>query len=129
MGSKCVEPFIRVLIVLATALTAGACDQGKAPGPDNFDGDAHRGANLVTHYRCGSCHEIPGIAGADGNVGPPLRRIGTRTYIAGFIHNSPDNMAYWIEDPQRMLPGNAMPRMGIPKNHARDIAAFLYTLK
>jgi cytochrome c2 len=86
-------------------------------------------ADLVAHYQCGSCHEIPGIAGADGNVGPPLRRIGTRTYIAGFIRNSPDNMASWIEDPQKMLPGNAMPQMGISPDDARDIAAFLYTLR
>lgn len=59
----------------------------------------------------------------------PLHRIGTRTYIAGYIQNSPDNMADWIEDPQRALPGNAMPKMGISQKDARDIAAFLYTLK
>ena len=73
--------------------------------------------------------DIPGIAGADANAGPPLHRVGTRTYIAGYIQNSPDNMAAWIEDPQKALPGNAMPRMGIPQKDARDIAAFLYTLK
>lgn len=106
-----------------------ACEPGKAAGPDNFTGDARRGTELVKQYQCGSCHDIPGVAGADGNVGPPLHRIGTRTYIAGYIQNSPDNMAAWIEDPQRALPGNAMPRMGIPHKDARDIAAFLYTLK
>ncbi|QOG22998.1 c-type cytochrome [Bradyrhizobium sp. SEMIA] len=128
MGHNPASPVIRVVIASLMASGLGACGQSKAAGPDNFDGDAHRGAKLIAHYQCGSCHEIPGIAGADGNVGPPLRRVGTRTYIAGFIQNSPDNMAYWIEDPQRMLPGNAMPGMGIPQNDARDIAAFLYTL-
>ncbi|MCP3395428.1 c-type cytochrome [Bradyrhizobium sp. CCGB12] len=119
----------RLLIVPLLGVTAAACEPGKAAGPDNFTGDARRGADLVKQYQCGSCHDIPGIAGADGNVGPPLHRIGTRTYIAGYIHNSPDNMAAWIEDPQRALPGNAMPKMGIPQKDARDIAAFLYTLK
>jgi cytochrome c2 len=118
-----------LLIVSLLAMTAAACEPGKAAGPDNFMGDARRGADLIKNYHCGGCHEIPGIAGADGNVGPPLQRIGTRTYIAGYIQNSPDNMADWIEDPQRALPGNAMPRMGIPQKDARDIAAFLYTLK
>jgi cytochrome c2 len=119
----------RLLIVSLLAMTAAACEPGKAAGPDNFTGDARRGTDLVKQYHCGGCHDIPGIAGADGNVGPPLHRIGTRTYIAGYIRNSPDNMAAWIEDPQRALPGNAMPRMGIPQKDARDIAAFLYTLK
>jgi len=117
------------LIVPLLAIAASACGPGKAAGPDNFTGDARRGSDLVSQYQCGSCHDIPGIAGADGNVGPPLHRIGTRTYIAGYIQNSPDNMAAWIEDPQRALPGNAMPRMGISQKDARDIAAFLYTLK
>jgi hypothetical protein len=31
----------------------------------------------------------------------PLSGVGTPTYIAGFIHNSPDDMAFWIEGPQK----------------------------
>jgi cytochrome c len=122
-------PTTRLLIAALLAMTAAACEPGRANGPDIFIGDSRRGTDLVKQYQCGSCHDIPGISGADGNVGPPLYRIGTRTYIAGYIQNSPDNMADWIEDPQRALPGNAMPRMGIPQKDARDIAAFLYTLK
>ena len=123
-----VSPLTRLLVAAVLALTTAARD-GNAAGPDNFTGDARRGTDLVKKYHCGTCHDIPCVAGADGNVGPPLHRIGTRTYIAGYIRNSPDNMAEWIEDPQRALPGNAMPRMGIPQQDARDIAAFLYTLK
>lgn len=124
-----VSPVARLLLPSLLAMATAACDQDKAAGPDNFTGDARRGTDLVRQYRCGTCHDVPGIAGANGNIGPPLHRIGTRTYIAGYIQNSPDNMADWIEDPQRALPGNAMPRMGIPQKDARDIAAFLYTLK
>lgn len=116
-------------IIAALLAMAAACEEGKAAGADNFTGDARRGTDLVRHYQCGACHDIPGIAGANGNVGPPLHRIGTRTYIAGYIQNSPDNMAAWIENPQRVLPGNAMPTIGISQKDARDIAAFLYTLK
>lgn len=117
-----------LLVLLLTAMLAG-CEQGKATSADNFSGDPKQGADLVRNYGCGGCHTIPGIAGADGNVGPPLNRVGTRTYIAGFLHNSPDNMAFWIENPQKVLPGNAMPQMGIPAADARHIAAFLSTLK
>lgn len=119
----------RFLMISLLALAGIGSDRAEAAGPDNFSGDARRGADLVKNYHCGGCHDIPGVAGANGNVGPPLHRIGTRTYIAGYIQNSPDNMAAWIEDPQKALPGNAMPTMGIPQKDARDIAAFLYTLK
>lgn len=125
MGDRCAA---RLLISVLGLAIIGA-GEAAAAGPDNFSGDARRGADLVKTYRCGGCHDIPGVAGANGNVGPPLHRIGTRTYIAGYIQNSPDNMAAWIEDPQKALPGNAMPKMGIPQKDARDIAAFLYTLK
>jgi len=86
----------------ATALTGlllAGCDGKSETGLVNFSGDSHRGAALVKHYQCGSCHLIPEIDEATGNVGPPLLHVGTRTYIAGFIHNSPENMALWIQDP------------------------------
>jgi cytochrome c len=120
---------VPLLMVPMLAVALSGCGKSSAAGPDNFNGDPRRGAELVKSYGCGGCHDIPGIANADGNVGPPLQRIGTRTYIAGFLQNSPDNMAFWIQEPQRVLPGNAMPRMNIPQKDARDIAAFMYTLK
>ena len=129
MGGKLAGPFTQFLVLACLGAALAACDRGKAAGPENFAGDPKRGADLVRHYGCGGCHDIPGIANANGNVGPPLHRIGTRIYIAGFLRNSPENMAFWIQDPQRALPGNAMPRMNISQNDARDIAAFLYTLK
>ena len=38
-----------------------------------------RGENLLYSYNCGSCHAIPGIAEANGTVGPPLDGFGNRT--------------------------------------------------
>jgi cytochrome c1 len=84
---------------------------------------------LIKEYGCGRCHLIPKITDATGNVGPPLLHVGTRTYLAGFINNSPANMALWIQDPQKALPGNAMPQMGVTPEDSRDITAFLYTLE
>ncbi|NOJ47599.1 c-type cytochrome [Bradyrhizobium sp. WSM 1744] len=112
-----------------SSLILAGCDTKSEQGPPNFAGDAKRGMALIKHYGCGSCHLIPQIAEAKGNVGPPLLHVGTRTYLAGFISNSPENMARWIENPQKVLPGNAMPRMGVTPQHSRDITAFLYTLK
>ncbi|WP_082190650.1 c-type cytochrome [Bradyrhizobium pachyrhizi] len=129
MSGKIARSTCRLLVVLCLGCTLTGCGNNVASGAQNFNGNSRRGADLVKQYGCGGCHEIPGIADADGNVGPSLRRIASRTYIAGFFQNSPDNMTFWIEDPQKALPGNAMPSSGISQNDARDISAFLYTLK
>jgi cytochrome c len=115
-------------VAIACLFLAG-CNEQSEKSPANASGDVKRGMDLIKQYGCGGCHLIPGIANATGNVGPPLLHVGTRTYIAGFFSNSPENMALWIQDPQKALPGNAMPRMGVTQQDSRDIAAFLYTLK
>ncbi|NOJ38413.1 c-type cytochrome [Bradyrhizobium australiense] len=117
------------LVATACACLLFGCDAIPQQGPVNFSGNPERGVALIKQYGCGSCHLIPKIAEATGNVGPPLLHIGTRTYIAGFISNSPENMSLWLQDPQKALPGNAMPWMGITPQDSRDITAFLYTLK
>jgi cytochrome c1 len=84
---------------------------------------------LIGRYGCGACHQIPGVDRAEGRVGPPLIGIGDRVYIAGKLHNSPENMARWIADPQSIVPGNAMPTMQISAEEAVEIANYLETLK
>jgi cytochrome c2 len=38
-------------------------------------------------------------------------------------------MVTWLRHPQQIVPGNAMPDLGISEADGRDIAAFLETLK
>ncbi|HEY4642721.1 MAG TPA: c-type cytochrome [Thermoanaerobaculia bacterium] len=92
-------------------------------------GNADRGKQLVEQSGCTACHIIPGIAGPRGMVGPPLEHLGSRNMIAGKIPNTPDNVIKWLQNPQAMDPQNSMPNLGITPNDAKDIAAFLYTLK
>jgi cytochrome c2 len=92
-------------------------------------GNAKHGKALIATNGCGSCHQIPGIGGADADVGPPLTRVGRRIYIAGVLRNTPDAMIEWLRNPQAIVPGNAMPDMGLSERDARDIAAYLYTLR
>lgn len=92
-------------------------------------GNPHRGAVLISGLGCGSCHSIPGILGAHGLVGPPLGNVGNRTIIAGLLPNTPANMIKWLRAPQSVVPGNAMPNMGLDNHDAQDIAAYLYTLR
>jgi cytochrome c2 len=119
-------------LAVAAALVAGSVAPAGAQSVATASvtgGDAHRGAVLIRSVGCGSCHTIPGIPGATGLVGPPLNQMSRRVYIAGVLRNSPENMIAWLQDPQRFVPGNAMPNIGLGRSDARDLTAYLYTLK
>ena len=76
-------------------------------------GSPAHGSELIAEKGCGACHTIPGIAGANGLVGPPLTLMGRRTFVAGLLRNTPQNLAAWVLEPQRFVPGNAMPSTGL----------------
>jgi cytochrome c2 len=90
-------------------------------------GRVDRGERAFTRYGCGSCHQVAGVPQADGRVGPPLDGIAGRAIIAGRLENEPRNLSRWIEHPQQVNPGTAMPELSVTPGDARDIAAFLYT--
>jgi cytochrome c2 len=119
---------IAVLAVSLAAASATACGTAThstaVPG-----GSPARGKDLIEHYGCGACHVIPGIRDAQGTVGPPLTAWGRRTYIAGQVPNTPDFLVRWLEAPQAIEPGTAMPNLGVTPKDARDIAAYLYTIR
>ena len=92
-------------------------------------GNPRVGAELIESYRCGACHMIPGIKDADGLVGPPLILFARRTYVGGEVPNTPPNLIRWIQDPKSIEAGTAMPTLGLSEQQARDVAAYLYTLR
>ncbi|HEY1952813.1 MAG TPA: cytochrome c oxidase assembly protein [Gemmatimonadaceae bacterium] len=121
---------VRTMALLIVALALSSCD--RASGDDRYqltNADPDRGRIAIRHYGCGSCHDIPGITGAGGMVGPPLGKISQRVFIAGVLPNDPDNMIRWIENPPGVDPKTAMPNLGVSVRDARDIAAYLYTLR
>jgi cytochrome c2 len=69
------------------------------------------------------------VANASGKVGPPLEGIAGRVYLGGVLPNTPENMASFIRAPHKADPRTAMPDMGVTEAHARDMVAYLYTLK
>lgn len=108
-----------------------ACDAGKSTASYIVGdlGDAHQGKQLIRSYGCGACHIIPGVNGARGLVGPPLYYFADRTMIAGELANTPPNLARWIQHPKQVEPNTAMPDLGVTADQAKDIAAYLYTLR
>lgn len=117
---------ILLLVLLAAAALASCAPQEADVIVEG--GDPDRGAQAIQRHGCHSCHTIPGIAGANSYVGPPLNAWSMRSYIAGALSNTPENLILWIMDPQAIEPGTAMPDMDISQQEAQDIAAYLFTL-
>ena len=92
-------------------------------------GDPLAGQGKVTAYGCGGCHQIPGVEGASGQAGPSLKGFAGRTYVAGRLTNTPDNVQAWVAHPRQIDPQTAMPELGLTRADARDITAYLYTLR
>jgi cytochrome c2 len=115
------------LTLLPLLLVLSACQADKAAPA--LGGDPENGRLLLRQFGCGSCHEIPKVATARGKVGPPLGGIAQRVYVAGVLPNTPQNMASFIRDPEKHAPRTAMPNLGVTEAHARDMVAYLYTLR
>jgi cytochrome c2 len=92
-------------------------------------GNPQEGKNAIAYYGCGTCHTIPGVRDAVAVVGPPLEHIANRNVIAGKLPNTPENLMKWIEKPREISPHTLMPNMNVSDQDARNIAAYLYTLK
>lgn len=90
--------------------------------------DIKRGREATRQYGCATCHDIPGIVGANAPVGPPLAGFATRSVIAGVLPNTNENLVRWIRRPAAVKEGSAMPDLGVAERDAIDIAAYLGTL-
>ena len=92
-------------------------------------GDAQRGRLGLREHSCTSCHAVPGERGPRAQVGPPLTQFGRRTNIGGSLPNHPEQLVRFIMNAPRELPGTGMPDLPVNEAEARDMAAYLYTLR
>ncbi len=118
---------LAVLLALAAQAGCGAADAGSEPRIAGAHPE--RGRQLAAVYGCGACHVIPGVRDADGVLGPPLTAWRRRAIVAGVLPNTPAYLMRWIMTPQAVVPGNAMPDMGVTPRDAADLAAYLYTIR
>jgi len=119
---------VGVLLAAAAACRGSNPEEGVAYRVA-VGGEPARGRAVIEQVGCGSCHTIPGVQGARGLVGPPLLWFSRRTFIAGQLPNTPENLVRWVKAPQAVEPGTAMPTLGLSDQQARDVAAYLYTLR
>jgi cytochrome c oxidase assembly factor CtaG/cytochrome c2 len=119
-----------LIVLLLAILGTSACEsRAEQDARTLTGGDPRRGVEAIGRYGCGACHDIPGIRSAKGNVGPSLAHVANRSYLGGQLPNTPANLVRWIQHPQHIERGTAMPEMGVTDADAKDIAAYLYTLR
>jgi cytochrome c len=119
------------VLFLASAFFLSACQRETVIPPEQQipDGDAERGRQAFVDYGCTACHVIPGVRRATGRVGPPLDQWGQRSILAGQFTNEAQNLVSWLMAPQAMIPGSGMPDMGVTWQDAKDMGAYLFTLR
>jgi len=116
--------------IIAAVFVAGCAESSVARSAESaIGGDPVRGAAAIGHYGCGACHTIRGISGANALVGPPLTGFASRSYVAGVLPNTPENIIRWIQDPKAVDDKTAMPKLGVSAKDAEDIAAYLYEIR
>ena|SRR5215510_3406142 len=125
LGAAC------LLLLTACAPATTSTSAPPAGGPTISPAQAQQAQQLIVQKGCGSCHTIPGVPGATGNIGPNLSGVGSRTTIAGGAvpHNGPADLQRWILDPPSVKPGTAMPKLGLTDDEAGTIVAYLETLR
>lgn len=119
-------------VVMLALFLAIACNRPETAQQQQpvAQGDAQRGKQFVTQYGCVVCHMMPGVEGAQGTLGPSLAGLASRPAISfGTVQNTPANLAQFIRNPASLNPQSSMPPLAIGGNDAKDIAAFLMTLR
>ena len=87
------------------------------------------GQQVFLREACSGCHTISGTT-AHGTLGPNLTAFGGRaTIAAGVLPNTPSALSRWIRDPQRVKPGNLMPRVPMSARDVDAVVAYLESLR
>ncbi len=115
------------LLALASLAAVGCSRTAITPPPDAGASAAVRtsaSAHMI-QYGCPTCHVIPGVPGAVGKVGPSLDGLAQRSYLAGVLPNTPNDLQRWIMHPQQYRPGSAMPEMHVSAQDAAEFSNYL----
>ena len=106
--------------IMSAYQTSGFDSQTIDPHALNADAAARGKQLFYGKYGCQSCH-IADYKNDKGYVGPALASVGNRL--------TPAWMYRWLKDPNALRPGTLMPNPNIKDDEARDLTAFLVTLK
>jgi mono/diheme cytochrome c family protein len=116
------QPEIKTLsdYILSAYQAPGFDSQTLDPHALNADAAARGKQLFYSRYACNSCH-IADYKNDKGYVGPALAGVGNRL--------TPVWTYKWLKDPNGIRPGTIMPNFNLKDDDARDLTAFLMTLK
>lgn len=78
---------------------------------------------------CSVCHAVAGTS-AQGNLGPNLTHVGSRTHVAaGVLENNEANLRLWLKNPDAIKPGSKMPNLNLSDEQITALVAYLQSLK
>jgi len=120
---------IRVMAQPPDQFQAWVHQQQQPPASPSTDLERH-GQQLFETNTCISCHTIQGTA-AQGQVGPDLTHLGSRSIIAGgVLDNTPDNLQRWVQHADDLKRGALMPNFNtLSDQQAQAISAYLESLQ
>ncbi len=99
-----------------------------APAPLPEDPLVAQGRQLFLTKACVGCHSLGSAGAVTTLIGPNLGGIGTRRMIAaGWLANTDEHLAQWIQDPSRFKTGTKMIVSPITDAEAQALVAFLRT--
>lgn len=119
----------RGALLLALAALPGCAPREEAPRRQVPGGDVGAGREALAKRGCGACHRIPGVRDAQSLLAPPLDAFSERAFVAGILPNTSENLVAWIVSPRAVDPRTAMPDLGVSEEEARNMAAYLYSLR
>ena len=106
-----------------------ACDGPPDGTPTLSDASVANGLQLVVDKGCAACHTFPDVKWPRGGLGPALEGFGRQGLIAGRLPNQPGMLMQFVRRAPALVPGTAMPAIWMTDEEARDVTAYLLTLK
>jgi mono/diheme cytochrome c family protein len=117
------------LALSAVLLLLAACDGPPDTAPQLDSSNPSRGRQLVVSLGCAACHTFPDVRFPRGGLGPPLDGFADQGLIAGRFPNQPGTLIRFIRNAPAYVPQGAMPTTPMSDQDARDVAAYLLTLR
>jgi cytochrome c1 len=115
--------------LVLTCFSLMACDGPPDRAPTLGDANVANGRRLVSNKGCVACHSFPDVKWPRGGLGPSLENFGRQGLIAGRLPNQPGVLMQFIRNAPALVPGTAMPTVLMTDQEARDVTAYLLTLK
>jgi cytochrome c oxidase subunit 2 len=125
--------WMRIVVVADTAEDFAAWERHqKEPPPDPASEEAGRGAQTFREMTCAQCHAVGAVngAGPSPTAAPDLTHLASRSTLgAGVLTNTPENLALWLKDPQRIKEGSHMPSLKLRKHQIAELVSYFETLR